>query len=341
MSKRKTPEKSSLNGPRAKRQKLMHDTSDNRITLDPQSIATSRIHAAKSCINAHCYNHDVTTLQQSSVIELKKHPQLSNAKSGNASLSAKEFDKLCATIHQRVKIYWKEDKQWYYGTIKDYKPSTKESLIVYDDDESEWLNLTKSGHETVEFLHDTPPPSSLDDNPNLRNISIGQQLSSGRVKSTFNHGFISTKDLKLDNQNTTNVTTISFDTQCIQHVLQQTSIDSSADVLRLLHFCQFDASHTSQHEDQTNGHSSSYRKRKRNPDMENNTNIPAWITIGCTEDSDPVTQIDDESHITLIHSNDKGSVNKRTWGQYGTTSGKSKSKSKGKKHEPQVYNKNV
>ncbi len=54
---------------------------------------------------------------------------------------------------------------WYYGTIRDFKSSTNEPLIVYDDGESEWLNFTKSGHETVEIFDDN--------NSNI--ISIGNK----------------------------------------------------------------------------------------------------------------------------------------------------------------------
>eukprot|EP01084_Bolivina_argentea_P003031 5655_1 len=176
MSKRKTTDKSGLNGPRSKRQKLCNGnkgTTKNNNNNSKQTICSSQICNEETdtnhCIlNAHCYDNSHCN---PSIIEIKKHNISSSEciNKNNGFYSSIECDKLCGKINQRLKIYWNEDKQWYFGTIKDFKSSTNQSLIVYDDGESEWLNLTKSGHETVEFLYDNNNKNKNNNNNKNKN----------------------------------------------------------------------------------------------------------------------------------------------------------------------------
>ena len=170
MSKRKTPDKRSLNGPRTKKQKLSHSKlleqhNTNGIQFINGSLpltlsASIDEHRMNSTLNAHCYQPTIdrsSSFCQSapSIIDLQCHHSDSiHLNAMNGALIDSECDRFCSRTGQKVKVYWTEDKQWYHGVIRDFKPSTNESLIVYDDGESEWLNLTSSGNETVEFLVD-------------------------------------------------------------------------------------------------------------------------------------------------------------------------------------------
>lgn len=294
MSKRKTPDKNTLNGPKAKRQKLSHSTrnirnhnniNNKRSKHNEQTIGTSRIcinnhdhnsdddqhendeNESFKFIESHCYDDDDKDLLSEDIIEIKQYNLLStnsnykqlqhesngsnkNKNKNNNKMKRRNCDKLCSSIGQRVKIYWNEDKQWYYGTIKDYKSSSKQSLIVYDDGENEWLNLTKSGNETVEFLYDPindDQNQNQDENNTNHNreiVKIGNKVSSGKVLSTFNHGCIANINLKLDNRTNSNFTAIAFDNKYIEYLINNQIIsneyNNTQDIFKLLHLCQFD-----------------------------------------------------------------------------------------------------
>ena len=135
MSKRKTPDKG-LNGPKPKRQKLSNDV--NTKNGNAQIVGTSSICNMKNdqqkipLFIAHCYNDNNPF--SSSLIQIKHHNVPLSNDMNHASASASAM-RLYAQTDQRVKIYWTEDKQWYFGTIKDFKASTNKSKIVYDDGE--------------------------------------------------------------------------------------------------------------------------------------------------------------------------------------------------------------
>ena len=309
MSKRKTPDKG-LNGPKPKRQKLSNDV--NTKNDNAQIIGTSSICNMKNdqqqipSFIAHCYGNNNPL--SSSLIQIKHHnvPLSNDVNHASVSASASAM-RLYAQTDQRVKIYWTEDKQWYFGTIKDFKASTNKSKIVYDDGEYEWLDLTQSGDETVEFLYDPSTTAA-----NTPDIQIGDNINSGNILSTFNHGYIA-------NINELH-TAIAFETKYIQQVINKyPSRLHSLDIFKLLTQCRFDSSKQINHA-LTNGH--------------HTNKTPPWISIGCTSELDAVTKSDSESHINLIHSNRD---------HHGKSSSKSahysKKSSNGKASH--VYNQNV
>lgn len=61
----------------------------------------------------------------------------------------------------RVAIWWPDDYAWYTGHIQSYQPGKGEHLIHYDDNEVEWLNLSK---ERVQW-RDLPGQPMLPDAP--------------------------------------------------------------------------------------------------------------------------------------------------------------------------------
>ena len=189
------------------------------------------------------------------------------------ALAVSECDRFCSRTGQKVRVYWAEDKQWYHGVIRDFKPSTNESLIVYDDGESEWLNLTSSGNETVEFLYDPNTKdtasslngsthsnhsngSSPSNGPNGSQYKKGRRTS-GKVATTFDHGFV----VNLSS----GYTAIAFENEYVRKLIElqllnpavfgmNTNItndhhrpstpsaapSASSDILKLLHLCRFD-----------------------------------------------------------------------------------------------------
>ena len=383
MSKRKTPDKGSLNGPRAKRQKLSHSKSRNHNSNNhnmngKQTIGRSRIcnydnddhsdnNKKSKILSSHCYDIDNNDGDNNdndndnynlSLIEIKKHnistppnfEMISNENNNNNNKRTKaqngynlrneNCDKLCSKLGQRVKIYWKEDKQWYYGTIKDYKSSTKQSLIVYDDDENEWLNLTKSGNETVEFLYDpihekqgNKNKDSMNSNnsnsssSNKNMVKIGNRISSGKVLQTFNHGCIANINLRLDNRTNTNFTAIAFDNKYIQYLMDNQLIpinpfqsdhddqndnhnnnNTSTDIFRLLHLCQFDKSVTNDNNNNnnnnlngTNSNKNGHRNHRRpNRKSLRNRNRNTRSTSNNNNNNDIVNNNEDITSWTAI-----------------------------------------
>ena len=46
-------------------------------------------------------------------------------------------------VGQRVGVWWEDDKQFYYGQAREHNPLNGQVLIAYDDNQQEWLDLSK------------------------------------------------------------------------------------------------------------------------------------------------------------------------------------------------------
>ena len=234
----------------------------------PSSGSTSFCHDAPSVIELECHYSDAV-----------HRGAVQRGLSSNRALIDCECDRLCSKTGQKVKVYWTEDKQWYHGVIRDFKASTNESLIVYDDGESEWLNLSSTGNETVEFLVDPTcrfAPHSVASS-NAMHYKKGQRTS-GKVAAAFDHGFVANLSsgytaIAFDNQYIDKLigmglltptvfgtnTNLHFDIDDhddeeeeeeeqrhhhrngdINGTADRRSAAPSVDILKLLHFCRFD-----------------------------------------------------------------------------------------------------
>ena len=97
----------------------------------------------------------------------------------------KQYKKLEKTIGQRVKIYWKDDKQWYYGKIVKYDSIRKKSNVLYDDGEDEWLSL---GSETVEYLETINQTENDSDTNNINsNVTDNEKQKTNNKKESITH----------------------------------------------------------------------------------------------------------------------------------------------------------
>ena len=48
-----------------------------------------------------------------------------------------------AAVGKRVQVWWKDDQQWYGGHVQRFDNKSGKHLLVYDDDDTEWLDLEK------------------------------------------------------------------------------------------------------------------------------------------------------------------------------------------------------
>ena len=48
-----------------------------------------------------------------------------------------------AAVGQQVAIWWPDDHAWYHGRVQGFQAAKGEHLVHYEDNEVEWLNLTK------------------------------------------------------------------------------------------------------------------------------------------------------------------------------------------------------
>ena len=48
-----------------------------------------------------------------------------------------------AAVGKRVQVWWNDDQQWYGGRVQRFDNKSGKHLLVYDDDDTEWLDLEK------------------------------------------------------------------------------------------------------------------------------------------------------------------------------------------------------
>ena len=47
-------------------------------------------------------------------------------------------------IGKKVRVFWPVDSSWYIGTVQQYNAATKEHLLKYEDDDTEWVQIGES-----------------------------------------------------------------------------------------------------------------------------------------------------------------------------------------------------
>ena len=53
-------------------------------------------------------------------------------------------------VGKAVRVYWKDDAEWFEGEIVEFDPSTRRHLVAYADGDEEWLTLAAEQFEFVE-----------------------------------------------------------------------------------------------------------------------------------------------------------------------------------------------
>jgi hypothetical protein len=61
-------------------------------------------------------------------------------------------------VGRRVTVYWEEDKRWYNGTVRAYKPADEAHVVVYDDGDKR-IELLHFVHTRWRFLIDPTSPA--------------------------------------------------------------------------------------------------------------------------------------------------------------------------------------
>ncbi|KAL7099582.1 hypothetical protein ACP275_09G093500 [Erythranthe tilingii] len=83
-------------------------------------------------------------------------------------------------VNLRIQVWWPMDETFYTGTVKDFDPVTKKHTILYDDDETETLNLRK---ETWELFVEPNTQKQEADVPSLPKELIKTRAKPAKRKS--------------------------------------------------------------------------------------------------------------------------------------------------------------
>ena len=225
-------------------QKCLHYLSNEPIYIN-NNINT--IHKQNNNSNNNNNNNDneLSLSNPPEYNELDQHPSLFtmiapndiNKKiPNNNNNNNNRYNELSRKQGQRVRIYWEDDKEWYYGTITQYNRVTNKSKILYDDNENEWINLD---NETVEYITgdnnepsmSSPPINVRSKNKKIIKLKLTSLKTSktkltkntklkGNVNELFNHGCIGT--IKNGDQN---LKCIAFDTNYINYLISNNYIN--------------------------------------------------------------------------------------------------------------------
>ncbi|KAJ4981397.1 hypothetical protein NE237_032234 [Protea cynaroides] len=96
--------------------------------------------------------NNLTSNAKSSAGNIKKRKRRSIA--GLAKCSLKESDNHSTDlIGCRIKVWWPLDKQFYEGVIQSYDQGKKKHMILYDDGDTEVLNLEKERWDLIDDVH--------------------------------------------------------------------------------------------------------------------------------------------------------------------------------------------